>query len=140
MRLLSPSDLRDLAVTSFAFSATRPRLWVALERFLAELASHKVAEEVWVGGSFLTAKLDPNDIDAVVVLSPDRLDAAGAEVAREIYEGLLDQATLLATGIDASAMFVGDSILRAYWQGVFGFGQETTAKGIAVVPFARADR
>jgi len=134
MQQLTLHELRDLAVAAFPASRRGARLWGAFDRFFAALSRANVAREIWVGGSFLTRTADPKDVDLVAVLVPERMEALGSERASELYEELLDQGALLAEGLDVSAMFDGDLILRAYWQGVFGFGRGTRAKGIAIVP------
>jgi hypothetical protein len=53
---------------SFRGSDRRPRLWAALEAFIAELKAAEVGLYLVVNGSFVTAKPAPEDIDLILVL------------------------------------------------------------------------
>ncbi len=35
---------------------------------------NRFAEEIWIGGSFLTEKIDPEDIDLVVIIDGEGID------------------------------------------------------------------
>lgn len=73
-----------------AFGARRRRLALRLRRWI-ELARQVGARRLLVDGSFVTAKEEPNDIDAVVLLPLDfeRQIAAGIEPALELEQMLL---------------------------------------------------
>lgn len=79
----------------FRFGASSPRrrrLALRLRRWV-ELARHVGARRVLVDGSFVTAKHEPNDIDAVVLL-PTNFETqveAGSEPALELEEMLLSR-------------------------------------------------
>jgi hypothetical protein len=82
---LSEADLETLTVTNFKASTRRPKLWRSLMRFCEELRDLGIAPcRLWLNGSFLTEKVEPDDIDLIV------------EVGDAIYSGL---------GIDA-LMFI----------------------------------
>ena len=53
---------------SFQSSDRRPRLFLKLQDFVAELQLARFIRYLLVDGSFVTAKNDPNDIDLVLVL------------------------------------------------------------------------
>ncbi|MFC8402560.1 DUF6932 family protein [Streptomyces griseoincarnatus] len=70
---------RDFLVSAsiFEHSTTRPTLWEGLERYLVRfwsleerytdhLGSLSLVERLWLGGSFVSNKLDPANIDATV--------------------------------------------------------------------------
>lgn len=69
----------------FARSNTRPDLWDNLERFLAEYVSletryselmpSSLVDRIWLAGSFVSAKLDPNNTDVTVVFNQDAMHA-----------------------------------------------------------------
>lgn len=71
---------RTLLVEEFPQSTTRAGLWQGLDRYLARffwLESHyqellggeKLVPALWLGGSFASSKLDPNNIDLTVLLN-----------------------------------------------------------------------
>ncbi|WP_425553907.1 DUF6932 family protein, partial [Isoptericola hypogeus] len=59
----------------FAASARRPRVWSDFERALSALRTIVPPCAVWIGGSFVTAKLEPDDIDVTWILPRDRVNA-----------------------------------------------------------------
>lgn len=68
----------------------RRRLAVRLRRWI-ELARQIGGQRLLIDGSFITAKDEPNDIDAVILLPPDFQEqiAQGIESALELEEMLL---------------------------------------------------
>lgn len=81
------------AEVTFRFGASTPRrrrLVLRLRRWL-DLARQTNARRFLVDGSFVTAKDDPDDVDAVVLLADDfeQQVARGLEVALELEEMLL---------------------------------------------------
>ena len=55
---------------SFRGSDRRPQLFARLEAFLSEAKAARVVVSVLVDGSFVTARLVPNDIDLILVVAP----------------------------------------------------------------------
>jgi hypothetical protein len=53
----------------FVASSTRPEIWAQYEDARELLKGAIRVHAVWVGGSFTTSKLDPQDIDAVFLVS-----------------------------------------------------------------------
>ena len=83
------------AEATFRFGTETPRrrrLVLRLRRWI-ELARSCKARRFLVDGSFITAKLEPNDIDAVVLLSPDFFSAVegGASAAIELEHMLVSR-------------------------------------------------
>jgi hypothetical protein len=67
------ATLDELKVTfgSFQRSDRRPQLFASLETFLGELGAARMVRSVLVDGSFVTAQLEPNDIDLILVVASD---------------------------------------------------------------------
>lgn len=68
--------------SQFAGSVTRRKLFAGLVRYMAEwerledmVGTSDVLRRIWVGGSFTTAKLDPDDVDVSPILDGPKLDA-----------------------------------------------------------------
>ena len=85
--------LANEAEVMFRFGSSTPRrrrLVLRLRRWL-ELARLTKARRFLVDGSFVTAKDDPNDIDAVVFLADDFEEqvSGGSDAALELEEMLL---------------------------------------------------
>lgn len=58
-----------VSAPKFAGSTTRRKVWEDFEAALELLKSAVKVHAVWLAGSFISAKLDPNDIDAVFVIN-----------------------------------------------------------------------
>ena len=67
---LFPATLAQITVRFGASSRRRRFLTIRLKRWV-ELARATGVSRMFVDGSFVTSKQDPNDIDAVVMLSDD---------------------------------------------------------------------
>jgi hypothetical protein len=81
------------AEVTFRFGSSSPRrrrLVLRLRRWI-ELARHVGGRRLLIDGSFITAKEEPNDIDAVILLPADfgRQVEEGSEPALELVEMLL---------------------------------------------------
>ena len=57
----------------FVLSRTRPEIMRNLWIVAASLCNWAISCELWIDGSFLTEKIDPKDVDFMVVLSEDSL-------------------------------------------------------------------
>lgn len=139
------SELRVLCVDApqFGISLTRAKIMDGLRAVLERLVASWVVGEVWVDGSFLTHRIDPEDSDIVV------------RIGGGIYEeGLPEQKIALnwIIGNLREEYFCDCYILFEYWEGHplyaegdmnnawykarYGFrdgGDEGEFKGIAVV-------
>jgi hypothetical protein len=60
---------RRLCVERFADSVTRPRIMQNLETKIIEINHQAIPGEIWIDGSFLTEKLNPDDADIALILS-----------------------------------------------------------------------
>jgi len=77
-------------------SARRNTIFAALEEFCADLHQKGLSGELWLDGSFLTEKPDPNDLDGVLV------------VHHEMYDTFPPMALDFADGMVASADKIQD--------------------------------
>ena len=93
-------------------STARPALWVTFERALRVFTP--VAREIWVGGSFVSSKLEPEDIDIMAVLRPDRLPPPRDQ---RLEEFLTNTAYALGEplGVDLKLVYEGDSLRASRW-------------------------
>ncbi len=67
-------ELREMCVNSFPTSKIRTTIMDNLEIIINELIKNKVEGEVWVDGSFLTEKIEPEDSDILLYFSGDFYD------------------------------------------------------------------
>ena len=71
----SLAELELLTVGNFPASTTRAALWESLILLITELRVYKLLPaKLWIDGSFLTSKIDPDDIDLCVEIEADRMN------------------------------------------------------------------
>ena len=71
--------IRELCVDRFPGSTARAGLMEILEGIVARLKAARVRGELWIGGSFVTEKPEPGDIDVVLRARFTWLLGAGEE-------------------------------------------------------------
>jgi hypothetical protein len=79
----TPEEAQDQLVADprFANSRTRAELWRNLEKYLAQFFALEdkyadvlpapLLDRVWLGGSFVSAKLDPRNVDATLIVNQE---------------------------------------------------------------------
>jgi hypothetical protein len=112
-----------------------------LEALVQQLVAVGIVAELWVDGSFLTEKIDPEDVDASLRIMSEMWDNASTEQRRTL-EWL--------AGADLKAAYACDLYLwidyplghpdywvgqymQAYWMRQWGFSRGQEFKGIAVL-------
>ncbi|AXI39433.1 hypothetical protein CX649_07150 [Bacillaceae bacterium ZC4] len=142
---LTMEDVEKYFVKEFPDSNTRKRNFEGFQHFLNFLESIHVIQKVskiWLDGSFLTNKNDPNDIDMVLYLNP-RQDYL--PFVNEFLKNCADKIHTIGRQFYCDAYFsVDDSLIptehheakrhfdyqRKYWMGQFGFDRQERSKGI----------
>lgn len=128
---VSQTELDNHFLSAFAQSTTRPGLIVGLRRFLNALQPFGIHFEVWVDGSFVTTKENPNDIDLVAFASVTQVNALSADDKKRLG-GLFDRvSTRHSFGCDVLFAVREDENVRSYWRGWYGFDRTERPKGIA---------
>lgn len=135
-------DLKVLVVDGFPKSQRRQTLWNNFLHLLALIKQAGLSCDIWVDGSFLTQKIDPDDVDFVVEVPISALTAPSIE-----QQEILNQLSLMAycktfrmhSFVIYSApighkAFGKCQAARSYWEGAFGKSYiKKEPKGIAVV-------
>lgn len=70
---LGLDEVRKLCVDAFPASITRARLMTNLENIVSRMDGSGVSGNVWLDGSFVTEKLNPEDVDFVLVVTDTEL-------------------------------------------------------------------
>jgi len=149
--LLSPgrhpmglTELRDLTVARFPVSVRRPMLFAELERLTADLNRLHVVCELWVDGSFLTEKMEPDDIDLSFSAFASSLDVLDNTTKIWIFSNLDGRhySPLLDTYI--CVRFARDDHRRAadktdYWAEKWGVGWDDRLTGYAIIKLGETD-
>jgi len=76
---LSLEEVRELCVAQFPASPQRRKLYDGFCKFLDFVRHNNIEGEIWIGGSFLTQKPDPGDIDLVLYVDHRKLDIYSTE-------------------------------------------------------------
>lgn len=142
---LHQSDLSEMKVhlvDGFPHSIRRPVVFDGYRRHTADLQTIDVSISQFVGGSFVSAKDDPSDVDLLGMGDQAAVDAlAPADRSRlfQLFQGPGSKAThecdayFLASFPDTDPAFPHFRTQRKYWMGEFGFDRLDKPKGILKV-------
>ena len=139
------AELRALTVQRFPSSTRRPLIFADLERLVNFLAAQKVVCELWVDGSFLTEKEEPDDADltfSAFASDLEALDPALWDWILKHLNGSKRYSPLLDTYV--CARFLREDLRRAadqtdYWAEKWGVGWDDRLTGFAVVKLGESD-
>jgi hypothetical protein len=141
MHNLTVTQLRNLCVDKFSLSKTREAIMLGLEQVIEKLRLSKVSGELWVDGSFLTEKMNPNDSDVVLFVKSEFCDNATME-QREAMEWLVSNlkdshycdSYVSIEYPETHPLHSEGEWWKAYWIRQWGFSEEDNImKGIAVI-------
>jgi hypothetical protein len=142
---MTMARLRVLTVAGFPSSVRRPTLFSELERLANDLSIANVVCELWIDGSFLTEKPEPDDIDLSFVawvhhletLSPQLQNALLADLnGGKNYSPALDT-YFCARFLREDPRRVADS--STYWGAHWSKGWDDHIKGYAVIKLGETD-
>lgn len=135
-------DLKALVVDKFPSSQRRGMLWNNFLKIANQLAALAIPCKIWIDGSFLTEKIDPDDVDFVVDL-PVHIADSPNPAQRAFLNQLGSRAFCKAEKLHSFLMFDAPAIhakfaiserLHAQWKRDFGFAYVSKEpKGIAVL-------
>lgn len=131
-------EFEKLFVENFTTSQTRRRIFENFKKWRENLLSQYSVFEIWMDGSFVTSKVNPNDVDIVIfvhiqdyvrlgqnwenIRNADDIDAYYTLAICEESEKCVEPVTYYS--------FVNN---RNYWRGQFGFDRKDSPKGIIVL-------
>lgn len=129
-------QVERLCVSRFPASLTRQSIMVNLRNILAQMQSQGMRGDVWVDGSFLTEKLNPDDVDLVLVVSGDEYMAMTPS-SRNFFQWFSTNSLYDRYKCDNYG-FVNDKAAEAeyayaFWLRQFGFSRGQDMKGLAVI-------
>lgn len=138
-------DLHKLAVLNFPTSATRSVLFQELSRLHSDLEAANVVCELWIDGSFLTEKIDPNDIDLTFSCFASDFDNLD-QVLRNDIMTILNGGKQYSKQLDTYICF---RFLRTdprsmadntnYWSEKWGIGWDDYLTGFVVIKLGETD-
>ena len=138
---LSMVDLERICVLSFPLSNSRKAIMDGLVQFVQRMVDAKIPGDLWVDGSFLTEKIDPKDVDLVVVIDGDAVYDHGMLEQRDAIDWAIDnqKATLKCDSYVLMEYPVGHALHDegkwnySYWHRQWGFSRQDDQKGIVVI-------
>ena len=74
LKVRTLEEIDALCVDAFPLSSTRKRLMAGLRAMVDRLVDVGIQGNLWIDGSFLTTKTDPDDVDIVLELSQATTD------------------------------------------------------------------
>ncbi len=145
---LTFNEAKTFFVDGFQESETRQRNWNGFCSFLDSLINLGLTDaEVWVDGSFVTNKLNPNDIDCVIYVKPIVINSISIENKKKLSAKFSEGGNLLAH----FAFFTDPYILldvsdnpdfpnylnlckrKEYWENWWGHDRNNNPKGYIVL-------
>lgn len=139
-------EIRARCVEAFHISTRRKPLMDAFAVILDYLAHAGVTCQIWLDGSFVTAKINPNDIDFIAVVD-SRIYDEGTDEVRHALDALTDgDLWEPSMACDTNVAYIDPpeyaSALNvlSYWQRRFGFSiVDQTPKGIPTIKLLPAN-
>lgn len=111
-----------------------------LEEVIRRLSGAAIVGEVWVDGSFVTEKIDPEDVDILVRVSSDQYDNDAAKRAvvdwashPDLWDTHSCDAYKWIEFTVSHPLFADSETMRDYWTNWYGHSRKGTPKGIIVV-------
>jgi len=109
-----------------------------LEDKIADINQHAIPGEIWIDGSFLTEKLNPDDADIALLIARAAYQGLSFGQRRFFNDfrgtSLYDQFRIDNYGIVLDPTRPEDHWMYAYWLRQFGFSRADEMKGILRVP------
>lgn len=120
---------------------TREKLMKGLESIISIFQKQNIHQEIWIDGSFVTEKINPNDVDIVAPVdfeSFSRLTKPQQDILRWYANEDLKQSYgcdnyTFFEYLPAHPDFSTGQAARNYWLDLFGTDRDGYKKGIAVL-------
>ena len=134
--------LKALCVEGFPASTHRSDIFDKLHSVIQRLNEYEIPGELWVDGSFLTEKMDPGDVDLLLVLGSEFVETRATPDQKETLKWSSSSELKGSHSCDAylhieypkeHPLYNDGQWMRAYWIRQYGFSRDTDMKGIAVI-------
>ena len=139
------AEVRAKCVDGFPLSKTRDRIMAGLEEALGWLVKAEMAATVWLDGSFMTVKIDPEDVDFVAFVrhtimedqTPQQNNVILCLEADELWQSHHCDAYIATEYPRGHPLHEGHTADAVrYWRKRFGESRGGEPKGIATVTLA----
>lgn len=129
--------VRRLCVARFPDSIVRGRIMTLLEEVISMMQQARMRGQLWIDGSFTTQKLNPDDVDVILVVPAE--DFIGMDAQQLAFINWFRGNSLKQSHKCDNYFFIRNSdnaineYTYAYWLRQFGFSRANEMKGFAVV-------
>lgn len=124
------AELKTDFVESFPASIRREQIYERFLDFLRIIIMIDVVEEIWIDGSFVTKKDEPDDIDAVAFASAAVVDSLTCDKMNTMKMIFNDPITTkIRFMTDIRFCTIEDQKMRSYWRGWYCFTRDEKPKG-----------
>lgn len=134
---IDKSEIHDRFVRPFPSSVRRPMLATKLREYIDSLQSlvapHGLNLEIWIDGSFVTEKQEPDDVDIVVSGRGCEIDTLPIMLQNPFQVLVDNNFTKVNYNCDVYFSDSDNAQNRSYWRGWFLFDREEQPKGVARV-------
>jgi hypothetical protein len=126
----------------FHLSSRRAPIMENLETLISGLRLIGISGKIWIDGSFLTEKIDPNDVDVLLDLQdemfgnlrpPQKIDVDWLQQNEEIRRDYYCDCHVLISWPPEHPSYAHGEWLRAFYHKLFGWDEFYEMKGIAIV-------
>jgi hypothetical protein len=128
---ITKDDLSNHFVTPFENKDKRLKLIERFNYLIEKVEEIGIPFEVWINGSFVTNKEEPNDIDVAFFFDPAVANALPEDKKIIFREVANNSVSKYRYNCDVYFLPNNDVNLRSYWRGWFGFTRTEKAKGFA---------
>ena len=135
-------EFETIFVTGIASSRTRLPIYRGYRRFHDDLVDLDVGTHQWINGSYVTTKVDPNDIDLVTHCDGKRLDNLSPQtqrIVRELFDRDLARARYTCHSFcvphypKGHPKYDGVQSSIEYWRNWFGRTRQSVPKGFVEI-------
>lgn len=139
---LSIKEVHSSFVENFPNSQSRRNIFKSFLSFIEKISIGYAPTEIWIDGSFVTSKVNPNDIDILLFFTiNDYLTIYGEWNNIRVHDNVdayfsltICEDTKNKTNSSEYQNFINN---RNYWRGQFGFDRNDIPKGIIKVSWER---
>lgn len=141
----SLNDFKLQFVDGFTQSESRQNIFTKFRTWLNMLLDILPPRYMWLDGSYITNKVNPNDIDLIVFYAPEDFSGVDGAVVNKLQE-LISQTSRMYS-CDAYFCFTFDfsseeeknkfpiqtQVNQTYWMGQFSYDRQRNVKGIVQI-------
>lgn len=131
------NEFENWVESSFGGSEYKQSLLNNFKEVIRKIQSFGFSFEIWIGGSYLTEKPEPEDIDMLIVISRRLVNKLSQDKQDEFYnkyfsiEGKSNIKHLYKC--DINFMYKEDEKRRIFWLEFYGHSREKKPRGIVLL-------